>query len=111
MDARIRRAVEAWVRTKGYIKPMATVEEIAADVGVHPDQLGSYIRRVSGQSLLSWRKSLRVAEAKFLLVEYPDLPFSSISLMVGIEDKSNFRKQFTEETGMTPRQWREKNGK
>ena len=31
-------------------------------------------------------------------------------LMVGIDDKSNFKRQFTELTGLSPRQWRERHG-
>lgn len=109
--ARIRPAVEAWVRGKGYHKALATVEEIAADIGVHPDRLGVYVRMMSGRSLLSWRKSMRIEDAKVLLVEFPDLPLAAVAKMVGIEDKSNFRKQFLEETGMTPRAWRERHRK
>lgn len=104
--ARIRPAVEAWVREKGYHKPLATVEEIAADIGVPPEQLGPCIRVLAGQSLLSWRKTLRIEDAKVLLTEHPELPVATVARMVGIDDKSNFRKQFTEETGMSPRAWR-----
>ena len=104
---RIRDAVEGWVLAKGYTRPLATAEEIAADIGIPADELSRYIRLLSGKPLLTWRKELRILEAQRLLRDYPEMPVSMIGEMVGIEDKSNFRKQFTEVVGMTPRQWRE----
>ena len=104
--ARVREAVDSWVRRQGYRKPLTTVEQIAADIGVHPEDLTVYVRMISGLSLLSWRKQLRIADAKVLLADYPELPVSMVARMVGIDDKSNFRKQFTEETGVSPREWR-----
>jgi transcriptional regulator GlxA family with amidase domain len=57
---------------------------------------------------MSWRKDLRIREARHLLLDYPDLPVSVIGEMAGIVDKSNFKRQFCQATGMTPRRWREK---
>ncbi len=110
-DDRIRRAVEGWVQSRGYLKALAGVAEIAGDIGVSPDQLSVWVRIHTGKTLLGWRKELRIEAAKRLLLEFPDLPVSTVGLMVGIDDKSNFKRQFTELTGLSPRQWRERNGK
>lgn len=104
--ARIREAVEAWVLDKGYTRPLAGGREVAADIGVPADQLTLFIRKEAGMPLLSWRKKLRIREAQQLLIDHPELPLSVIGEMVGIDDKSNFRRQFIDETGMSPRQWR-----
>lgn len=110
LDARIGAAVQAWLDAKGYLEPLSTVEEIAGRIGIPADQLGVYIRIHYGKSLMGWRKALRIEEAKRLLLAFPDLPFATVGEMVGIQDKSNFRRQFTETVRMTPREWRRRNG-
>ena len=104
----VRDAVRAWVLDKGYTRPLATAEDMAADIGIPLDLLCQYIHIVTGKQVLSWRKELRIFEAQRLMTDYPDLPFTSIGQMVGIEDKSNFRRQFAEVTGMMPREWRDR---
>ena len=111
LATRIRKAVDAWVYQKGYLKPLNNVDDIAEDIGVPPDRLSVFIRFQYNNTLLGWRKDLRIEDAKRLLLEYPDLPLSTIGELVGIRDKSNFRKQFTETVKMSPQQWREKNGR
>ena len=105
---RIRQTVEGWVREKGFTKPLSTVGELAADIGVPPDQLNVFVRLETRKTVLTWRKDLRIREARHLLLEYPDLPLATIGEMVGIDDKSNFKRQFAEVVGMPPRLWREK---
>lgn len=103
---RISRAVDAWVAGKGFLKVLPTVPEIAADIGVEPDHLSRFIRIQADQSVLGWRKCLRIEEAKKLLRDYPSLPVSSVAAMVGIGDKANFKRQFTEMVRMSPLEWR-----
>ena len=108
LDERIGTAVAAWVQDKGYVKSLVTLEEIAQDVGVPSDQLSAYIRLHEQCHVLAWRKRLRIAEAMDLLLAYPGLPVSLVGEMVGIADKSNFKRQFADLAGMSPREWRER---
>ena len=110
LNARIGAAVRDWLEQKGYLRPLSTVEEVAGDIGIPADQLGVFMRFHHGKTLLGWRKDLRIEEAKGLLLAYPDLPFATVGEMVGIQDKSNFRRQFTEAVKMSPREWRRRNG-
>ncbi len=109
-EAAVRKAVSAWVSENGYERPLPTVTDIAADIGVPEPQLNRFIRSWYDKGVLSWRKELRIEEAKRLLLSLPDVPVSEIGRLVGIEDKSNFRKQFTELVRMSPRAWREEHG-
>ncbi|MDO5000080.1 MAG: helix-turn-helix domain-containing protein [Bacteroidales bacterium] len=109
-EAAVRKAVSAWVSENGYERPLPTVTDIAADIGVPEVQLNRFIRSWYDKGVLSWRKELRIEEAKRLLLSLPDVPVSEIGRLVGIEDKSNFRKQFTELVRMSPRAWREEHG-
>ena len=105
---RVGHCVEAWLQEKGYLRPLTTIEEIAEDIGVEPDQLAAYLHRKNGKNVLGWRKGLRLEEAKRLLLDRPDRSIASIARMIGIDDKSNFKRQFTEMVGMSPQQWRER---
>ena len=109
-EAAVRKAVSAWVSENGYERPLPTVTDISADIGVPEPQLNRFIRSWYDKGVLSWRKELRIEEAKRLLLSLPDVPVSEIGRLVGIEDKSNFRKQFTELVRMSPRAWREEHG-
>ena len=110
LDNRIRRTLAVWVKDKGYLKPLSTVEDIAGDIGIPADLLGVHLRFHYDKTLLTWRKELRMEEAKRLLLAFPDLPISTVGEMVGILDKSNFRKQFKETVRMSPREWRQRHG-
>ena len=105
--SRIRVRVEQWVLDKGYLKPLTCIDDIAEDIGVPADQLSLYLKLKAHQSLLSWRKELRILDARRLLLEYPDLSVAAIGEMVGVDDKSNFKRQFCDVVGMSPREWRE----
>ena len=108
IESRIGTAVEAWVQDKSYLKYLPTLDEMAADIGIPSDQLCSYIHMNMRQPVLGWRKELRISEAKELLLSHPDLPLSVVAEMVGIPDKSNFKRQFADLVGMSPREWRER---
>jgi transcriptional regulator GlxA family with amidase domain len=105
---RIGIVVDRWVREKGFTKPLSSVGAVAADIGVPADQLNLFVRLSTRQTVLSWRKDLRIREARRLILEFPHLPLSTIGEMVGIDDKSNFKRQFADVVGMPPRMWREK---
>ena len=108
IQQRIREAVDEWVEQKGYTKLLPTLDSLAADIGIPSDQLNVHIRMQTRKSVLAWRKELRIREARQLLLDYPDLPIAVIGMMVGIDDKSNFKRQFEQLVGVSPRVWREK---
>ncbi len=106
IDARIGAVVADWVQGRSYVKNLPTLEDIAADMGVPSDQLSAYIHIHERRHVLAWRKALRIREAMALLRLHPELPISVVGQMVGIPDKSNFKRQFADVVGMSPREWR-----
>ena len=79
------------------------------DLDLTGEELSFYCSTRFGKTFLTWRKELRIEEAMDLLLKFPVIPASKIGLSLGIKDKSDFRHQFKSVTGMTPREWREKN--
>lgn len=106
-DARTKAALEKWIDTRGYADSRADMGTVAEQLGVSSLQLSYYFRVIVGKTFLAWRKEIRIREAQELLIRYPERSVASIGEAVGITDKSNFRRQFVEVTGMTPIAYRE----
>jgi AraC-like DNA-binding protein len=115
-DARLARRtlkmvggrLSAWVESGGHRMTYDSIDEILEELGLTSDELCFFCSKTFNKNFLTWRKDLRIEEAKQTLLDYPDLPAYKVGHMVGIKDKSNFRHQFKAATGMTPGQWREK---
>lgn len=109
-DKAIGRCLAEWVLFRKYHDSDEDVESIAASLGVPRDEVTSYIHGWLGERFLSIRKRLRVYDAGELLLEHPEMTTAQIARTVGFQDKSDFRRAFTNEKGMSPRQWRECKG-
>ena len=97
--------VDKWTRDKRWVQNQC-MDEVADELGIRKEQLSLYFRKHVGKSFIRWRRDLRIQEAQRLLVEDRKTPAAIIGEAVGIGDKSNFRRQFKEATGLTPSAWR-----
>ncbi len=97
--------IEQWIVRKGW-KEEASLQHVADSLGILKEDLSLYFRRKYRKCFLQWRKETRINDAKRRLLEEKDIPTALIGEEVGISDKSNFKRQFREITGMTPAQWR-----
>lgn len=98
--------IDKWFKEKGYCSSEQSMGDVADLFGISKEELSWYCRSTFGESFLSVRKDLRIHEARRLISERPDLPLRTIGEMVGINDKTNFRRQFYEVLGITPYEWR-----
>ena len=98
-----------WVAAGKYKLNYSSIDDILKELDVTSDELSYFCATRYGKSFLTWRKELRIEEAKRMLVDYPRIPAYKIGKSLGINDKADFRHQFKSATGMTPREWREKN--
>lgn len=101
------RKFDEWVEAKGFCSTDTTIPRLCSALGISRYELSWVCNTVYGDSFTSLRKRFRIAEAEKLLLNKPEVPFSHIGEQVGIPDRTNFRRQFMEITGMTPRQYRE----
>jgi len=104
IDAKITLELQKFIEEKLYREDM-DLAATAEHLGVSPQQLSFYFKHVMGKPYTQWRKEMRIEDAKGLLME-PDLSISEIAGLVGIPDKSNFRRRFADVTGCTPKEWR-----
>ena len=104
----VEERLARWVDEGRYRIRYDSLEEIIEELGITSDELRVFCSRKFHKSFLSWRKDLRMEDAKRMLLDFPDMPSGMIGNIVGIIDKSDFRHQFKSTTGMTPTEWREK---
>ena len=103
----ISLALHRWVEERGYCNQDADMNEVARHLGISKERLSSYCLNVLGKSFLTWRKELRIAEAKRMMLEDASASISKVAEAVGL-DRANFRRQFYESLGCGPQEWREK---
>lgn len=106
----IGRELEEWVLFRKYWDEGEDIDSLAAGIGVPRDEVTIFIRGWIGERFLTMRKRLRVHDAGELLLSRPEMSLAEIARTVGFQDKSDFRRAFIDEKGMSPRLWRECKG-
>lgn len=104
----LETALEKWVESKMYTQKDISINNIASDLNVTQRYLSLYFKRCKGQTFRDWRMGLRVTEAKRILKDDPTITTSNICELIGIGDRSNFFRQFSTITNMTPDEYRQK---
>ena len=103
-DARTAIAFSRWLEEKKYLE-ISTEEQAAQEMGIAKEQLAYFCSVTMGKPFKQLRKEYRIYEAKAILKQRPGISLDSLGEIVGIPDKSNFRRQFIEEVGCSPRDW------
>lgn len=83
-----------------------TLEEIGASVGLDRFTLCRQYRETTGVTVMEQLKRIRVAKAKQFL-RYTSYSIEEIGVLCGYDSPSYFGKIFKDETGRTPRAYRE----
>lgn len=100
------------VENRYYLKEGANIEEMARTLKIGRTSLSSLINKNEKMNFNTWINTLRMEEAKRLIVEYPTFSLTQIAEMTGYSESSNFSRQFKQMVGQSPLVWRqEKNGK
>lgn len=104
---RLDKALHKWVEEKRYREYGLSRDDVAAQLNTSTEFLNAYITKVLKSDFNTWRTSLRIKDAKKILLDNRELPISLVGEMVGIGDRSNFHRQFTKVAGCSPKLWRE----
>ncbi len=86
--------------------PELSVAQLAAALGCSADYLSRRFQREKGQTLTRWIARERVAMARDLLAD-PRHSVAEVGWMCGFSAASYFIRVFRQQTGLTPRAWRE----
>lgn len=106
----IANGLEKWIERKGYLIQGITVKSVASDIYTNRSYLSSYINTTFEISFKSWITSLRIEEAKRLLVDpLSGCSIAGVAMEVGFSSQSSFVHTFKKVEGQTPARWREAN--
>ena len=89
------------------IHTRVTVKELADALGVTADYLSQLVLREEGVKATEYILRAKIGDAKNQLI-YSDRPYEEIALSLGFSSQSHFGQVFRKQTGLTPRQYREK---
>ncbi len=109
-DHELETRLAEWIKEKKFRNNEKVMGDIVEELHTTRQVLHEYMVRTKGMTFRTWRNRLRIEDAKQLL-QAGDIPISEIYLTVGYTDRSNFHRQFTEVTGLTPLEYRKKNKK
>jgi AraC-like DNA-binding protein len=85
-----------------------TLSDIASIVGLSPNYLNSLFQKEKGISIQKYISSKRIAAAKNMLL-YSEYSETEIAAFLAYSSSSHFIRAFRDSTGMSPRQYVQKN--
>ena len=97
-------------RVMDYIKShygsKITLEEIASSVHVSASHLSVLFRKETGQTISAYISYVRIEKSKQLL-KTSEIPIAQIGALCGFEDQSYFTRVFKQQTGLSPKKYRQ----
>ena len=97
------RTCEDWLSE--YFQKSDAIKQVVGQASIPERTLKRRFKAATGTTLIDYLQSLRVEAAKRLLESDQD-PVDEVSVSVGYEDASFFRRLFKRRTGLTPSQYR-----
>lgn len=92
-----------------YLNKDLKVSDVALRLGTNTTYISNCINSLKGCTFNQFVNTYRIAYAKQLSQQQPDMKLSSISLASGFSSEQSFFRNFKAITGMTPNEWRQKN--
>lgn len=84
-----------------------SLEEVATYLDLHPNYVCSLLRRETGMTFLYYLRSIRMNQAKEILLKAPDISMDQVARSVGYDNPRHFYKVFKQYEGQTPGSFRE----
>lgn len=88
-----------------YLDPNLTLAQLARKAGIPARQISAAVNRQCGLNVSQWINQYRIDKARQLLKE-TDFSITEIYGMAGFNTKSNFNREFSRITAMTPSAYR-----
>ena len=106
---KIQPKIDRWVSERKFCRPDITIKEAALEMGTNHNYLSAYINGYLDMTFQVWLNTLRIEEAKTLLINEPRMTIEEIGTQVGIPQNYNFSRWFKQITELTPYQFRRLN--
>ncbi|NDW10338.1 AraC family transcriptional regulator [Dysgonomonas sp. 520] len=98
-----------WIDEKQLMEQGITINNVAHYIGTNRHYLSEYINANKNMTFRQWINSLRLAEAKKLIRENPEMTLNEIAEQSGYSNARNLIRQFYQQTGGSPTVGKEKN--
>ena len=82
------------------------LNDMAEYVGLSKEYMCSLFKSAMHQTIMQYLLELRIAQARILLIQYPEKTVKEISALCGFESPSYFGSQFKRVTSTTPENYR-----
>lgn len=103
--------LESWMRvTKPYLDEKLDLEIASLAIGLTVQQTSELLNSKLGVSFRSYLNGFRIADAKKILKDKPDMSILSIAYATGFGSKTAFNVEFKKATGQSPVQYRQSGG-
>ena len=110
-DQREQQSGNVILRAKNYITEHfdtdISLDDVSREVNISPYYFSKLFKEESGENFIEYLTRIRIDAAKEMLQE-GDLSIREISQRAGYSDPNYFSRTFKKQTGMTPREYREK---
>ena len=108
-NAAYRAVLDAWLeKEKPYRNPDFQLQDLRQVLPMNRTYLSQFINAEYGCSFYHWVNGLRVAEAKRLMREQPEIKIQEVSDCCGFSNQKVLWRTFVNETGMSPSEWKAK---
>lgn len=88
-----------------------TVTQIADKMCMSPKTLNRRLQYLTGEGAKRYIMRIQLEQARIMLLQDPDMPVVEIGNRCGFEDHSSFTRNFTQNVGMSPSDYRLSRGK
>lgn len=110
MAEKVSMALDKWVKEGGYRDSSTNISKVSREVCFSRRELSEYFDVHLHSTFRIWLSDIRLAEAQKMIVAHPEFSNDTISTACGFSSRSQLYKIFSDKLGMSPKQWREKNG-
>ena len=105
-NAAYREALEKWMEEeKPYLNPDFKLMDLRAILPTNRTYLSQLINAEYGCNFYQYVTNYRIAEAKRLMREHPELKMQEVAEQSGFASAAVFSRTFSRETGFSPREW------
>ena len=106
-NAEYRRALEEWMeKEKPYLNQEFRLTDLREVLPMNRTYISQFINAEYGCTFYQFVTNYRIAEAKRLMRENPNMRMQDVSEQSGFSSLTVFGRIFARETGMTPSEWK-----
>lgn len=101
----LRPRIAVWVKAKAYTHEQFTLEELAARLYTNKTYLSTFIKDEYDMNFSSWVASLRIDEAKRIMLKEPEKRLQEVAFECGFSSLAYFSSIFSKSEGISPSAW------